>query len=212
MAMFGDMDEAPVAVEQSGPELVGRYRIPLFWLAAFAPSDVLRFDRRDEDGEMPVTIYCSPTDAALARLEVRTPVVLAIAGEAFAGFYREWIDYVARSFPHTLLLQPEEILILRDVELSNRELAAAIEAFDTGEDAKPRDRKLWRIGALPFEPSRHEAGNPEQAANWCRGALAGSDWLDAEDAWPPEATAGEVAAMAAFAPGAARRPWWKFWS
>lgn len=210
LAMFGgDAYEMP---EWNGPDLVRRYGIAIFWLAAFVPSDMMTFERRqDEDGlRYPVTFYRSPTGDAVARLKARTPAVLAITGELYAGFYQEWIAYVERSFPDALLLQPEDILGLHDIETANHALATAIAAFDTHEEAKSRDRKFWQIGALPFEPSHSDVGSAEQAARWCRGALAGSEWID-DSSWPTPPSAAEITAMGRFDPGGGRRLWRKLW-
>lgn len=213
-AAFGTDSEDAGEEESAEPCLAGRYRIPLFWLAAFAPSDVISVDLPAEEGEEPgaaPTIYCATTGSAVQRLRDRAAVIAEITGPAFTHFYQEWISFAEEQFPAALVMQPYEILILREIGQSNREVAAAIAALDGGVDGKTRHKRLHQIGALPFEPSRHEAQTAEIAATWCRNALAGTDQRLEAGWWPRDGTAAEAESLARFNPGAVRRPWWRFW-
>lgn len=215
-----EVDDGPF-----GPQLSASYHIPLFWLAAFAPADVLEVVRREDDGAAAYTFpaYFTPTSAGLKKLRARRIGVLALVGERFAGFYDDWHQYLQEQYPDGFLLQAEDIFWMIDMDEGAAAVAAIISDLDGLERGVPiSDLEPFRQwGALPHLCGDDFSRPDNEAAMFWRASLAGGAVTGSVD-WPTEPTQLEIeaieplrqadAARMAMAMARAKKPWWKFWA
>ena len=191
-------DDIPgAAPDPLGPEFAAKYKIPLFWLAAFDPSDLLTVRRPFEDGDfLDFVVLWTPVTKAVDRLLARRRRVLDLIGRepGDADFYDDWVDLVARSYLEAILLQPEDVLAMEGDDEEGALLLAALKELS---GAKSGCNGIEFLGALSLEPRPQDAVcTPEQAELFRRAALTGYSLSNVLD-WPPGADAEAAAHVAA---------------
>lgn len=116
----------------------GKYIIPSWWLAAFAPEDCVVIP--GETGAPAFTACIAVSGACVARLERRRAATLDAFGAHLGDLYDAWVRLVAERFPATILLHTEETFWMMPFANADtvlrRTLAAYAEAeFGQGVDA-----------------------------------------------------------------------------
>lgn len=180
-----------------GPLLIGRYSIPLFWVAGFEPSNIIRLTAPavDAQGGSSVLNFTGALTSArefVARVRERRQPLLSVFPppliSAYASLIDAWADYILARCPSSVLLHPYDIPFIVGEEFDAL-FAQAIDAVSRFGAARGLTLDPdGRLGLLPdMRPGRHEI-----SADAVRAGLFG--YCDAEGAyWPPDATAGERA-------------------
>lgn len=179
-----------------GPLLIGRYSLPLFWLAGFESSNVIRLsiEAVDPQGDNSVLSYigaCTTAQDFIERINQRRQRLSSILPDTLASSYSavidEWVDYIRDRFPDSVLLNPYEIPFLVGASFDSL-FAQAIDAVSRfGATPGVTLDAGGQLGLLPdLRPH-----NADVAADAVRAGLFG--YCDAEGAfWPPNATSVEI--------------------
>lgn len=180
-----------------GPLLIGRYSMPLFWVAGFEPSNIIQLTvpAVGPQGESSVLNLIGAVTSArdfAARIRERRRPLLSLFPppliSAYGALIDAWVDYVLARFPNSILLHPYDIpfIVGEDFDALFAQAIDAVARFGAtrGITLDPDGR----LGLLPdLRPGRHET-----SADAVRAGLFG--YCDAAGAyWPPDATAGEIA-------------------
>ena len=214
-----------------GPELRVKYRVSLFWLAAFDERCVRTVTRRAEPGhagEAPIPhdfiVLWSPTHEAVQRLRRRRDGVLALVKDMDGPLYDAWIAFIEKNYPSSILLQAEDVLDMDGADTSGPRMVSALRSLAVIDSGMPVTEigDLRYFGALSLG-AYGEMQSAEDFALDRRAALAGL--CDDLSAWPglprPDEIAAakfdfapELRAMAQSQAHYAMKPksWWRFWS
>jgi hypothetical protein len=215
--------------DRFGPELRVKYRVSLFWLAAFDEACVRRVTRRDEpeheDEEAfahDFIVLWSPTHEAVQRLRRRRDGVLAMVKDLDGPLYDAWIAFIEQNYPTSILLQPEDVMDMDGIDTSGPRMVSALRSLAAIDSGMPVTEigDLRYFGALSLG-AYGEMQSAEDFALDRRAALAGL--CDDLAAWPGLPRPDEIAAAKFdFAPELramaqahyAMKPksWWRFWS
>jgi len=180
--------------------LTAKYMIPLFWLAAFEPSDAVRLS---ETFKLPTgtetkhfILLCAPVEKALAQLRRRKSAVLDLVSERHSVLFDEWVKFVAEHYPQSLLLDGHELFGMGEYESDQRILLKSLEALrpaDLGHLIDEREVFVHFTGVVDSLCERAYDEEPFDAAWRWRGLLTGWGFnTEGVQFWPPKPTHEEV--------------------
>lgn len=116
----------------------GKYIIPSWWLAAFAPEDCVVIP--GETGAPAFTVCIAASGDCVARLERRRVATLDAFGAHLGDLYDAWVRLVAERFPATILLHTEETFWMTpfaDADAVLRRTLAAYAEAELGHGVDP---------------------------------------------------------------------------
>lgn len=197
-----------------GPELTGRYRIPVFWLAGFATENLRKVTATwEEDDSLSSSedyfVLAAPTSEVVERLKRRRTGMFATLSPVHHSLYDQWIAYVADNYPAAVLIRTLDIFMLDGLEVSGQGLVSCLKAFEPIDRGEPASnlKALQRFSRIdPTAEPLRDRTDPRIVAEEWNGSLAGSS---DDGAWTPEPD------QTVLAHAAARinkvKPWWAFW-
>jgi hypothetical protein len=185
-------------------ELDAKYSIPLFWLAGFAPEDLV--SRKVYDAAQPDQLLyeyvmpCAGVREYAARARVRRAGMLSLVPAALGDYYDEWIRFVERRWSKCVSMDDFE-----ECGLRLRGALRALQAADRGEPVRDTAALQWFAGFEDLARERLPGESAEDAVARWRNQLGGSGFLPGSSTllWPTRPTPAELA-FAASLPEAAR--------
>ncbi|WP_291987643.1 hypothetical protein [Luteitalea sp.] len=198
------LEAAPVAAS-SEPEIEAKYTIPLFWLAGFAPEDlVMRRVYEDDAASSPLFEYvvpCAAVRAYATRARSRHAAMLSLVPAALGGYFEEWIRFVERRYSSCVMIETGDLFAMDDYEecgLRLRGALRALQAADGGDAVRETAALQWFANFEDLARERLPGERPEDTAGRWRLHLGGSCYE--RDAgvllWPARTAPAEVALAA----------------
>lgn len=194
-------------------ELVARYTIPLFWLACFDVTNMLRAHSAealaDNANAESFVVFCCAGDEAVIRLRRRAPGICKLLPAVYAPYFEEWTRFVKASFPRHLVLRAEDVFSMegyRDAELRVTAAVRSLSPADDGRSIKELDALDYFGNFRDLFAWRPADEEPVMTALRWRTVLAGCNRIDpgALDGWPRAAGAAELRFIESVAPESAR--------
>jgi hypothetical protein len=194
--------DAQTGAHGSEPEIEAKYLIPLFWLAGFAPEDLLvRRTYESATSQEPLFEYLAPCTTVrefAARARARRNGLLSIVPAALGDFYDEWIRFVERRYTRCVMIETSDIFSMGDLEESGLRLRGALRALQAADRGGPvRDTAAlqWFASCEDLARERPAGEAPDHTAERWRHHLAGTSVLQESGRWlwPARATSAEVA-------------------
>lgn len=192
------------------PDLEAKYCIPLFWLAGFAPEDLVTrtvFEDSADDGAddpagsgppLHYVLPCTGVREYAARARARRAGLLTLVPAALGDYYDEWIRFVERRYAKYVLVETSDIFSMDDYEeagLRLRGALRALQAADRGEPVRDTGALQWFGSFQDLARARASGESAEDAAQGWRLQLGGSAYLSgtATLLWPTRPTPAEIA-------------------
>jgi hypothetical protein len=200
---------------QNVGELEARYGIPLFWLACFDVTHILRAQSAQALAADPnagsFVVLCTSGNDAVTRLRTRAARIAKLLPNVYAAYFEEWVRFVKASFPHFMVLRAEEVFSMEgysDAELRLTAALRALSAADSGKPIKELDALDWFGSFRDLFSSRLPDEDPAMTAIRWRTALAGFNRIDPAvlDGWPRSAGAAELGFIASIVPTSGQPP------
>ena len=129
------------ALRPSEPELDAKYSLPLFWLAGFAPEDLLTRQVHDEEAPEQLlyeyVVPCTTVREYVARARGRRAGMLSLVPAALGDYYDEWIRFVERSYGQCVTVETSDIFSMSDFEECGLRLRGGLRALQAADAGKP---------------------------------------------------------------------------
>lgn len=183
-------------------ELDAKYSIPLFWLAGFAPEDLVSRKVYDsaEPGQLlyEYVMPCASVREYAARARARRAGMLSLVPAALGDYYDEWIRFVERRWSRCVSIETSDIFSMDDFEESGLRLRGALRALqaaDRGEPVRDTAALQWFAGFEDLARERLQGESAEAAVARWRNQLGGSGYLhdSGKLLWPTRPTPAELA-------------------
>lgn len=202
--------------EASEPEIEAKYSIPLFWLAGFAPDELVTVQVPDPEQPGAVALEyvvpCTSVRQYAARARARRSGIVGLLPEALGGYYDEWIRFVERRYARCVLIRTSDLFSMSGHEEAGLRLRGALRALQVADDGGAVEDSAaldWFGGFVDRFRDRATGEAVEDCAQGWRLLLAGSAYLPNGSGtllWPTRPTPAELAFATSLPQAAVHEP------